>query len=68
MFDKRGSETLNSIEETQHALRQSISQTRQLAAEADRLIRRYRGEGEGFESGVAMESSPPCTQGGAGGG
>jgi hypothetical protein len=44
MYDKRAIETLNSIEEAQHGLRRSISETRQLAAAADRLIKRYRGD------------------------
>jgi len=44
MSDKSRDETLQQIEETQHALRQSIERTRGLAAEAERLIERHRKE------------------------
>jgi hypothetical protein len=44
MSNKPAREFLDSMEESQDALRQSISKSRHLAAEADRLIQRHRGE------------------------
>ena len=45
-MSKKSEETLDRIEETQGALRDSIARTRQLAEESDRLIRQHRRESE----------------------
>lgn len=44
MTKKAQSETLDRIEETQAALRDSIENAKQLAAQSDRLIKRHRDE------------------------
>lgn len=44
MPKKQKDETLSKIEETQHALQQSIDQARRLAAESERLIQRHKKE------------------------